>query len=226
MYSADGIGRTGHRLLSLSLVGIAAVGLGLVLASTGIPSGFHLFGLSAMTVAFIALGLNGWTAHRPIGEVNFKPTAAKVPTPPLEATEYQSEDTLFDYEAIDTDGSPIDAQPDLAPATDYQGMVPRAAVVDERPPPPPVPEVVRSRHDFAAKYTQDTPQVREILTTGGQSRPQRIRAKHADPSMPTNQLPPATMRGKCGDCDTLLLAPIHRPLELECPECARVTLLE
>lgn len=232
MYSADGIGRTGHRLLALALLAVGALGLGLVLSQTGMPAGYHLLGLTGMTAAIIAMATTLWIAHRPgAPAARERPRAAKVPTPPLEPTgqnagrsKANAADqgaTLFEY----TDGD--DGLDDLPHPDDaFQGTVPRATVVDERPPPPPVPDMVRTRHDFTAKYTQSTPEVRQILAHGGSARPQRVQARLADPSMHPSQLPPATMRGKCSECDSLLLAPTHRPIELECPACHRVTLLE
>jgi hypothetical protein len=226
MYSADGIGRTGHRLLALTFVAIAAVGLGLILAVTGPLSIFLLVGLIAWGFATIALGMTAWVSHAPYAMKVRTTAPANDSTNSTEPANHNSNETMFDYEALDDTGHPLDMNPGRIPATNFQGSVPRGAVVDERPPPPPIPEVVRSRHDFAAKYTQDTPQIREILTHTSSKRPQRIRAKHADPTVHTSKLPPATMRGKCGECNTLLLAPTHRPVEMECPECQRVTLLE
>jgi len=226
MYSADGIGRTGHRLLALTLLAVGALGLGLVLSQTGTPTGYLLYGLAALMTATILLALSLWTLHRPPRLTTTKPSAAKVPTPPLDPSKDRG-NTLFEYDDHDHSGADRNDLYDLPPASrNFAGTVPRATVVDERPPPPPVPEVVRTRHDFAAKYTQSTPQVREILTHAGPQRPKRIKARLADPGMHPTHLPPATMRGKCGDCDALLLAPTQRPIELECPACARVTLLE
>lgn len=221
MYSADGIGRTGHRLLALALLAVGMLGLALTFTQTGLPTaGFLLYGTVAIAAALVALAVSLWIVHRPMAAGTTKPTAAKVPTPPLDVRKHRSDDTLFEYgDDEDMDDLPL-------PAADFQGTVPRATVVDERPPPPPVPDVVQTRHDFTAKYTQGTPQVREILTHSGSGRPERVKARLADPGAHPSSLPPATMRGKCSGCDSLVLAPTHRPIELECPACNRVTLLE
>ncbi len=218
MYSADGIGRTGHRLLAITLLAIGFMGMALLFTQTGVPSaGYLLYGSLAVATALVAQAAALWVVHRPPSLATTKPTAAKVPTPPLDAS--KPSDTLFEYGDDEMDDTPL-------PAADFEGTVPRATVVDERPPPPPIPDVVQTRHDFTAKYTQGTPQVREILTHAGSGRPQRVQARLADPGSHPSSLPPATMRGKCSGCESLVLAPTHRPIELECPACNRVTLLE
>lgn len=232
MYSADGIGRGGHRLLALTLLVVGGLGTAILYNALAPINGWLLWtGFAAMDAALVLLFLALWTVHRHrVSEA--KPTARKVPTPPLESREAPyppsaaarnvGDDTLIDYDDVDH-------QMPFHNATanpEFVGTVPRATVVDERPPPPPIPEKVQTRHDFTAKYTQQTPQVREILETAAPQRPKRVMADLADPSVHPSNLPPRTMRGKCGDCDSLLLAPTARPIELECPSCSRVTLLE
>ncbi len=101
-----------------------------------------------------------------------------------------------------------------------QAQMPRAYGQDiqERAPP--------AHAGLTQKYTESTPMVREILTQPTVADIPEFRAEIADPMQHPSMIPPNTVRGKCGQCDTLLLAPTQRPIRLRCPSCTRATLLE
>lgn len=55
--------------------------------------------------------------------------------------------------------------------------------------------------------------------------PAAILAKVAPPGTDPDFTPGGMARGKCGGCETILLAPQERPLNLRCPKCGKVTKL-
>ncbi|MEA3189491.1 MAG: hypothetical protein QOD77_73 [Thermoplasmata archaeon] len=55
--------------------------------------------------------------------------------------------------------------------------------------------------------------------------PAAVLAKVAPPGGDPDFTPDGMARGKCGGCETILLAPQERPIHLRCPKCGKVTKL-
>lgn len=96
------------------------------------------------------------------------------------------------------------------------------------------------RHELTDRYTRTTPTLRAILDDVPPPMPAPMAestsqmtmqvpshvADRAPGGMNTDFVAPGMSVGRCGQCQTVLLAPEVRPLRLKCPECAKVTLLE
>lgn len=80
--------------------------------------------------------------------------------------------------------------------------------------------------ELTQKYTGGAPMMRDILMRPTVEQIPEFQAELADPMQHPSMIPRTMVRGKCGQCDTLLLAPKQRPIKLRCPSCTRATLLE
>lgn len=101
-----------------------------------------------------------------------------------------------------------------------------------------------TRHrELADRYTQTTPMLRQIMEdevggsvdgpdaradgAGGQAQAIReVEAEKDSGEFDPDWSPGDRARGRCGECDTVILAPKQRPIKLRCPVCSKVTLLE
>lgn len=194
-------------------------------AAAVIPVGLGVAAVSLLLMLGFVL------ASGPKAAPRMHPRAAAVPTPPIEpkaAPLPKAGELHFEYPET-TQPPPVAIEP--------IGVEPRGTVVTTdpvaaRPPrsmgrPVPTEPTVRARHEeLAHKYTGGTPMVREILMQPRMDDVPEFQAEIADPTMHPSRMPHGTVRGKCGQCHTLLLAPTLRPIKLACPSCHKVTLLE
>ncbi len=216
----------------------AAFGIaGLYIAYTAIQAGSDAtVGLAIAAGAMLLLLVFVFVAGMRPKEVPPRPVAKRVPTPkPTRDDKKRAKHVAaggIDFEY--PDAGPAAAPTEFTPPVEFQdnargtvvttnpgqASMPRAygQPIEERPLPP--------HAGLTDKYTGGAPMVREILTQPTVQEIPEFRAEMADPMQHPSMIPPNTVRGKCGQCDTLLLAPTQRPIKLRCPSCNRATLLE
>lgn len=243
----NGIGRTGYRLLALVFLAVGLLGLLLAWYTVPTPPETALSIASATVAAalvalfFLSLVL---TAGAPRVREAPAPDASALetpaPTPPASAAP-----TLdFEYDEQPARTEPMSARDDLdgvleradgagrpsvSPTSgDWPVRRPKHARSAEAAP----PSERNVARELADRYTEDTPMVRSILSASHEG-PRRehqpvreVTAKRVEPGVRPGDAPAGTKMGRCGGCNTVLLAPTERPLRLRCPRCRRVTLLK
>lgn len=204
-----------------------------------------LIGLTITGVAMVLLFMFTFAAgmRRTVKE---HPVAKRVPVAPVEIAEAptpvkMSRDDKARAKHAQSGGIDFEYPDELVEApTEFEPPVgfqepPRGTVVTTdrataRPPRAygqPVQEREMPSHAaLTQKYTDGAPMMRDIMTKPTLEQIPEFQAELADPMQHPAMLPPNTVRGKCGQCDTLLLAPTQRPIKLRCPSCTRATLLE
>lgn len=247
----NGIGRTGYRLLALVFLAVGA--LGLVLAWSGVPApreNVLLIGAATAAAALAALfilalvlssGRVATQASTPPSPSATAPTASD--PPPFDPTDLDFEygerparteplsgDDEFHAVLHRADGSQADPGPDRD-SRDWPVRTPKHGRPATQAPPSPEPHPTTAR-ELADRYTADTPMVRSILSAAHEGPSQahapvrQVTAKQVEPGVRPGDAPSGTRMGRCGGCNTVLLAPMERPLRLRCPRCRRVTLLK
>jgi len=89
----------------------------------------------------------------------------------------------------------------------------------------PAPERRDPRAEMRERYTRNTPTLRAVLEEAPKTEAPVVRAERCPEDFDPDWIPDGKTRGRCGGCETLVLAPTARPIRLKCPQCGRVTLL-
>lgn len=98
-----------------------------------------------------------------------------------------------------------------------------APTASPAPAPTNEPEV---RAELRERYTQNTQLVKEILNPQAEApRVPRVVAQRWTPRM-GDATPAGTTRGRCSQCQAIVVAPTARPIDLACPVCENVTRLK
>lgn len=251
----NGIGRTGYRLLALVFLAVGLLGLVLawvaapVLVDTALTVAAATVAAALMALFALAMVLTaGGTAATPSAPGPMAPQRATPSSGPASAgapgalefeygdgparTEPLSGDDEFHavLHRADTSDEPVRTAPPAGSTTDWPVRTPKhARPAPEEPTPEPRRNVAR---ELADRYTTETPMVRAILSAShdgpsASHEPVReVTAKRVEPGVRPGDAPRGTKMGRCGGCNSVLLAPTERPLRLRCPRCRRVTLLK
>lgn len=223
------------RLPAFMALVFGAVGLYIVWtafeAGTDPAVGLAIAGAALVALFIFTMGA-GWTRRAP----EEKPVAKRVPLPAdTPMPEPASSGLNFEYPDEDVTPAPTAFEPPVEfvepePVGQPRGTVITTDPVAAKPPRAFGQDLVEpeapAHAPLTRKYTQDTPMMRTILGKPTLAEIPEFRAEMADPMMHPHMMPPETVRGKCGQCDALLLAPTQRPIKLTCPSCERTTLLE
>lgn len=213
----DGIGRSGVRLVALVFMLIGALGvLVFVNANTDV---LERTGMGAIALALVALTIM-------IFSLTGKSAAPKPAPQPKETwTNVPESDINIELPAPAPKAAPaaepmIDmvepAPPQAAPQASHP--MPRPAVS------PPLDEPENRAH-LRERYTQNTQLVKDILDPHAPAQKvPKLKARRWSPRM-GDATPAGTTRGRCGQCQSIILAPTARPIDLSCPVCEKVTRL-
>lgn len=88
------------------------------------------------------------------------------------------------------------------------------------------PDEPDARAHLRERYTQNTQLVKDILNPHAKAEHvPRVVAQRWTPRM-GDATPVGTTRGRCGQCQSIVVAPTARPLDLACPVCENVTRLK
>ncbi len=239
MLMMEGIGRTGYRLIAamillLGLLGLALAtygakqGLWPLATAGGVSSAVTLVVLFAMALvtpnparASTQAGLteppsaNAWggLSREGIDIVGSAPAGRGLQPTPEARVSSNPEPTRAPLRRLDPAAWPNDRDD----KSDWTREMEARQEAEDRA------SARRRRDAFTDRYTQATPQVREILMAA--DGPQAVKSPRPDrPVAPVAD--EGRSRGKCGGCGTILLAPKRRPIRLRCPTCQRVTTLQ
>lgn len=239
------IGRKGIRLLALFTLAIGALGMAVVWNALGSTGPLAVLGLGIVGLALVGLTFIVFpaTAGPPRVTKARKDRKDKREARLEKALEKARGETLWEAEEapdVDVVGAP--PQGELTFTDIEEPVAPHPAVMADSEPartdPRDWPVRAKASHptapvyqptkraDLQKKYTQTTPLVRGILEGApGTAVYEEIPEIVAQVAVPGSGAPDGHTLGRCGGCQTVVVAPTTRPVRVRCARCSRTQLL-
>jgi hypothetical protein len=199
----DGIGRSGVRLMALFFFAVNALGV-LVFWNSETD-------VLKWTAVAVILGASLFLLTLVVALTSKKPVSAAAPVVMEQVSE-----------PVRTVALPVPKPAPVAPPAPPQSP-PVAARQSMNWEPAEEPD---ARAHLRERYTQNTQLVKDILNPYAPvEHVPRVVAQRWTPRM-GDATPVGTTRGRCSQCQSIVVAPTARPLDLACPVCENVTRLK